>query len=85
MLVLSRKANETLQVGDNVTIKVVKVRGNTVQIGIQAPREISILRSELVPIQKKNSGLDTSTTSEYRETNSEIDAADRETSKCLVF
>lgn len=47
MLVLSRKRNQTIVIGDEVRITVLKVVGNTVKLGIQAPAEISIMRSEL--------------------------------------
>jgi carbon storage regulator len=49
MLVLSRKKNEAIVIGDNVRIKVLKVSGNTVRIGIQAPREVEVVRGELAP------------------------------------
>ena len=48
MLVLSRKKDEQIVVGDNVKIKILQIRGNTVRIGIEAPGEISVVRGELV-------------------------------------
>jgi carbon storage regulator len=47
MLVLSRKKAEQIQIGDNITITVLKVKGAAVQIGIDAPGHVKILRSEL--------------------------------------
>lgn len=47
MLVLSRKLKQEIQIGDNVVITVLKVKGNTVQLGIEAPRDIKIMRGEL--------------------------------------
>lgn len=47
MLVLSRKADETIHIGDNVVLKILSVRGNSVRIGIEAPKNVSILRGEL--------------------------------------
>ena len=47
MLVLSRKKNESIVINDNITITVVEVRGDKVRLGIQAPREIPIHRSEV--------------------------------------
>jgi len=47
MLVISRKKGESLLIGDNIEITVVKVENGSVKIAINAPREISILRSEL--------------------------------------
>lgn len=49
MLVLSRKKNESIVIGENIKIEVLKVSGNTVRIGIQAPRDIKVLRGELAP------------------------------------
>ena len=48
MLVLTRKQNEKIQIGENVTITVVRTKGKTVRIGIEAPSEMSVLRGELV-------------------------------------
>ena len=49
MLVLSRKKNESIVISDDIRIEVLKVSGNTVRIGIQAPREVKVLRGELAP------------------------------------
>jgi carbon storage regulator CsrA len=48
MLVLSRKLTERIQIGDNVFITVVEIQGNRVRIGIDAPRDLRVLRSELL-------------------------------------
>lgn len=47
MLVLTRKPSQRIFVGDNVTVTVVRIDGNTVRIGIDAPPEVSILREEV--------------------------------------
>ena len=47
MLVLTRKQDQEIKIGNNVTITILKVRGNTVRIGIDAPREIPVIRGEL--------------------------------------
>jgi len=47
MLILTRKTNETLMVGDEVTVTVLGVKGNQVRIGINAPRTISVHREEV--------------------------------------
>lgn len=47
MLVLSRKASERIQIGDSVVVTVVRIAGNVVRLGIEAPRETSIVRQEL--------------------------------------
>ncbi|WP_088228632.1 carbon storage regulator CsrA [Desulfosporosinus sp. FKB] len=55
MLVLTRKLNETIKIGDNIEITVVGISGDNVRIGIEAPREVKILRSEVyVEIQRQN-------------------------------
>lgn len=48
MLVLSRKPGESILIGDDIEISIVEVRGDTVRIGINAPRNITILRQELL-------------------------------------
>ncbi len=47
MLVLSRKPGESLLIGNDVVLTVVEVRGNRVRIGIEAPKEVKVLREEL--------------------------------------
>lgn len=48
MLVLSRKKNESIVIDGGITITVVEVRGDKVRLGIEAPREIPVMRAELV-------------------------------------
>jgi len=47
MLVLSRKQNERIRVGDSVVVTVVRVSGDKVRIGIEAPANVRVLRDEL--------------------------------------
>lgn len=47
MLVLSRKKEETIRIGDQVEVKVLSVNGNQVRLGLTAPRDITIMRGEL--------------------------------------
>ena len=47
MLVLSRKESEKIKLGDDITITVVRVSGDRVRIGIEAPKDLIILRREL--------------------------------------
>lgn len=48
MLVLSRKSDETIHIGNDVVITIVQVKGRTVKVGIEAPLEIRIRRGEHV-------------------------------------
>jgi carbon storage regulator len=48
MLVLSRKPLQSIMIGSDIRITVVKVERNQVRIGIEAPRELTVLRSELI-------------------------------------
>lgn len=48
MLVLSRRREESIVIGTNIVITVVEVQGGRVRLGIEAPREVSIRRQELV-------------------------------------
>lgn len=47
MLVLTRKQQEKIQIGDNIVITVLRTKGNTVRLGIEAPKNVSVLRGEL--------------------------------------
>ena len=48
MLVLSRKPTQSIRIGDDIVIHVLSVRGQQVRLAIDAPREIPIVRSELL-------------------------------------
>ncbi len=47
MLVLSRKLKQEILIGENIKITVLKVKGNSVRIGIEAPRDVHVLRGEI--------------------------------------
>lgn len=47
MLILTRKVNESLLIGDDIEVVVLSVRGNQVKIGVKAPPEVSVHREEI--------------------------------------
>lgn len=48
MLVLTRRPGESIVIGDNITLTVVEVQGDRVKIGIAAPKDVTVLRGELL-------------------------------------
>ena len=56
MLVLSRKPMERIHIGDSVVVTVLEVRGNKARIGIDAPEDIDVMRSELLDRDSNASG-----------------------------
>ena len=47
MLVLSRKQKQQIRIGDNVVVTLLQIKGGSVRIGIEAPREVIVMRGEL--------------------------------------
>ena len=56
MLVLTRRAEEKIKIGDHIVVSILSVEGNIVKIGIDAPREVTILRMEVLE-QIKNENI----------------------------
>lgn len=56
MLVLSRKKNEVIRVGDDVVITVVEIRGDKVRLGIEAPSKIKVHRQEVYDAIQRGQG-----------------------------
>jgi carbon storage regulator len=69
MLVLTRKPNQSIMIGDDIEIFVLSTTGdNKVRIGIQAPRDVPVFRKEVyLEIQQQNVAADTSTRAEVDE------------------
>ena len=47
MLVLSRKKDEKIIIGDNITLMVIEIRGDKVRLGIEAPKDVTVHRQEV--------------------------------------
>jgi carbon storage regulator CsrA len=47
MLVLTRKRHEQIRIGDSITLTILRIKGNTVRVGIEAPRGVRVMRGEL--------------------------------------
>ena len=55
MLVLTRKANQSIMIGDDIEVSVLSVLGEKVRLGIQAPRSVPVFRKEVfIEIQAQN-------------------------------
>ncbi|HDQ14495.1 MAG TPA: carbon storage regulator [Sediminispirochaeta sp.] len=55
MLILSRKKNESIMIGNEVEVSVVDIKGDQVKLGIKAPREVKVYRQEVfAAIQREN-------------------------------
>lgn len=55
MLVLSRKKDEKIVIGDNITLMVIEIRGDKVRLGIDAPRDVAVHREEVYDAIKRES------------------------------
>jgi carbon storage regulator len=57
MLVLSRKPGERILIGENIAVTIVRIGPNTVRLGIDAPRELNIVREELCQADHANGSI----------------------------
>lgn len=60
MLVLSRKPTEIIRIGDDITVMVVRIGPNSVRLGIEAPKDIVIVRDELTKPESEVSSVSVS-------------------------
>jgi carbon storage regulator len=58
MLVLSRKKDEKIIIGDKITIMVIEIRGDKVRLGIDAPKEVTVHRQEVYEAIKREQDQD---------------------------
>jgi carbon storage regulator len=49
MLVLTRKENESIIIGEEIEVRIARIQGNKVRVGVTAPRDVSVYRKELTP------------------------------------
>jgi carbon storage regulator len=47
MLILSRKINEKIMIGDDISISIIEIRGDQVRIGVDAPKNVKVFRQEI--------------------------------------
>jgi carbon storage regulator len=73
MLVLTRKSNQSIMIGDEIEVSVLSIMGEKVRIGIQAPRDIPVFRKEVyLEIQEERASVEGGGSEGIRE---EVDAA----------
>ncbi|HEX8975790.1 MAG TPA: carbon storage regulator CsrA [Solirubrobacteraceae bacterium] len=69
MLVLTRKSNQSIMIGDDIEVSVLAIMGEKVRIGIQAPRDVPVFRKEVyLEIKEESAG-------EAKNARQEVDAA----------
>lgn len=67
MLVLTRKKDELIQIGDNIVIKVLKTGKGAIKIGIDAPGNIRVIRGELLEEETKPDSIDSATSTQIEQ------------------
>ena len=73
MLVLTRKSNQSIMIGDDIEVSVLSIMGEKVRIGIQAPRDVPVFRREVyLEIQQERRTVATGSAGESR---GEVDRA----------
>ena len=79
MLVLTRKSNQSIMIGDEIEVSVLSVMGEKVRIGIQAPQKVPVFRKEIyLEIHREATGVVTSPDGQPAEKVAEIDESLRE-------
>ena len=77
MLVLTRKSNQSIMIGDDIEVSVLSIMGEKVRIGIQAPRDIPVFRKEVyLEIQQERAGtVDAASGDSHDNVRGEVDEA----------
>ena len=79
MLVLTRKSNQSIMIGDDIEVSVLSIMGEKVRIGIQAPRDVPVFRKEVyLEIQQERGNVADPDEDEPRHSRSEVDTALRQ-------
>ncbi len=60
MLVLGRKENESILIGDTIRVTIVGRSGSSIRVGVEAPRDVRVVREELATTRKYRAGVSTS-------------------------
>ena len=81
MLVLTRKSNQSIMIGDDIEVSVLSIMGEKVRIGIQAPRDIPVFRKEVyLEIQQENVAAGASARAEVDDA---LEAAEQDEAQAL--
>jgi carbon storage regulator len=64
VLILTRRVGETVMIGDDVTVTVLRVKGNQVRLGVNAPKTVSVQREEIFHRMKREDANDVAVTTE---------------------
>jgi carbon storage regulator len=76
MLVLTRKSNQSIMIGDDIEVSVLSIMGEKVRIGIQAPRDIPVFRKEVyLEIQQERAGTVEAAAADNNNVRGEVDEA----------
>ena len=67
MLVLSRKKDEKIVIGDQITLMVIDIRGDKVRLGIEAPKDVAVHRQEVYEAIQKEMEMDAEPTGELKD------------------
>jgi len=63
MLILSRKINEKIMIGEDIVLSIIEIRGDQVKIGVEAPKSVKVFRQEVYEaIKNENRAAATSNT-----------------------